>query len=75
MRIGIMCHSSFGGSARIATELAIALVQQNHTVHLFTRSKPFGHFDALEGLTRHEIVPSSDSGAADFDIFVDCRVV
>jgi N-acetyl-alpha-D-glucosaminyl L-malate synthase BshA len=59
MRIGIMCHSSFGGSARIATELAIALVKRNHTVHLFTRSTPFGHWDKLEGLTCHQIVPSN----------------
>ena len=70
MRIGIMCHSSMGGSARIAIELATALVKQNHTVHLFTRSTPFGHRKTLEGLTRHQIVPSNfiDAAPADLDI-------
>ncbi|MCG3206513.1 MAG: N-acetyl-alpha-D-glucosaminyl L-malate synthase [Anaerolineae bacterium] len=41
MRIGIMCLASFGGSARIATELATELSHRGHTVHLFTRTPPF----------------------------------
>jgi N-acetyl-alpha-D-glucosaminyl L-malate synthase BshA len=41
MRIGIMCLASFGGSARIATQLATELSHRNHTVHLFTRTPPF----------------------------------
>jgi N-acetyl-alpha-D-glucosaminyl L-malate synthase BshA len=70
MRIGIMCHSSLGGSSRIAIELATALVKQNHRVHLFTRSTPFGHWKTLEGLTRHQIVPSNviDDNPADLYI-------
>jgi glycosyltransferase involved in cell wall biosynthesis len=71
MRIGIMCHSSFGGSARIATELATALVKRNHTVHLFTRSTPFGHWDTPEGLTRHQIVPSNGINAGSPDLYVN----
>ena len=71
MRIGIMCHSSFGGSARIATDLAIALVNRNHTVHLFTRSTPFGHLDTFEGLNLHQIMPSSDIDSASADLIVD----
>ncbi len=71
MRIGIMCHSSLGGSARIAIELAIALVKQNHTVHLFTRSTPFGHWKTLEGLIRHQIVPSNVIDAAPADLYIN----
>ena len=41
LRIGILCHSSFGGSARIATELAIGLAKRGHIVHLFTGTLPF----------------------------------
>jgi len=55
LRIGIMCHSSFGGSARIATELAIGLAERGHTVHLFTRTLPFGNWDASSGVNLHII--------------------
>jgi N-acetyl-alpha-D-glucosaminyl L-malate synthase BshA len=41
MHIGLMCLASFGGSARIATQLATELSHRNHTVHLFTRTPPF----------------------------------
>ncbi len=60
MRIGIMCHSGFGGSARVATELAAALARRNHTVHLFTRTTPFGHWDHhASGVLLHRIVPNN----------------
>jgi N-acetyl-alpha-D-glucosaminyl L-malate synthase BshA len=71
MRIGIMCHSSFGGSARIATDLAIALAKRNNTVHLFTRSTPFGQLDTPEGLTRHQIVPPNAIDDPLADLYVN----
>ncbi len=37
MRIGILCHDSFGGSARIATELASGLAKFGHQIHLFAQ--------------------------------------
>src|SRR5215510_2572141 len=55
LRIGIMCHSSFGGSARIATELAIGLAKRGHIVHLFARTLPFGYWDASSGVNLHII--------------------
>jgi L-malate glycosyltransferase len=55
LRIGILCHSSFGGSARIATELAIGLARRGHVVHLFVQSLPFGHWDASSGVNLHII--------------------
>lgn len=57
MRIGIMCHASFGGSARVATELAIGLAARNHHVHLFTRTVPFGQWDRSNGVCIHTSVP------------------
>jgi L-malate glycosyltransferase len=42
--IGILCHSTFGGSARIATQLAIQLARA-HEIHLFSRTVPFGRWD------------------------------
>ena len=57
MRIGIMCHASFGGSARVATGLAIGLAQKNHQVHLFTRTQPFGAWSQSDGVQIHTVVP------------------
>jgi N-acetyl-alpha-D-glucosaminyl L-malate synthase BshA len=71
MRIGIMCHSSFGGSARIATELALALAEQKHAVHLFARSVPFGQWNSPTGLTCHEIESSNGVNAASPDLHID----
>ena len=53
LRIGIMCHSSLGGSARIATELAIGLAKRGHMVHLLARTLPFGYGDASSGVHFH----------------------
>ena len=51
-----MCHSSFGGSARIGTELSIELANRGHRVHLFTLSTPFGHWDPQNGVILHPII-------------------
>ena len=40
MRIGVLCHSSLGGSARVGTELALGMAERGHHVHLFARSAP-----------------------------------
>ncbi len=40
MRIGFMCHASFGGSARVAIDLAVALARRGHRVHVFTGPGP-----------------------------------
>src|SRR5438874_5839754 len=61
MNIGIMCHSSFGGSARIATELAAELARRGHTVHLFTRTTPFGRWDQASRVRLHRAVVDGES--------------
>ena len=53
MKIGIMCHSSCGGSSRIATELAKELSRRGHRVHLFTQRIPFSYFDSPNGVMLH----------------------
>ena len=60
MKIGIICHSSFGGSARVATELALALAQRGHRVHLFTRTTPFGDLNYPGGVMLHTVVPEGE---------------
>lgn len=56
MRIGMMCHASFGGSARIGIELAIALAGRGHQVHLFTRTTPLGSWDRSNGVALHTLL-------------------
>lgn len=58
MRIGILCHDSFGGSTRVATELASGLARAGHHVHLFAYSPPFGRWTAQRGVTLHTLHPS-----------------
>jgi L-malate glycosyltransferase len=53
MRIGIMCHSSLGGSSRIAMELALELSRRGHRVHLFSRTAPCAAADLRRHVTLH----------------------
>lgn len=48
-----MCHSSFGGSVRVATELSSELALRGHRVHVFTRVTPFGLWDPPAGVLLH----------------------
>lgn len=59
MRIGIMCHASFGGSARIGIELALALTRRGHRVHLFTQTTPLGGWDPRHPVVLHTSTPDS----------------
>src|SRR5437763_1258624 len=61
MNIGSMCHASLGGSARIATELAAELARRSHTVHLFTRTTPFGRWDQTSRVRLHRAVVDDES--------------
>lgn len=60
MRIGVMCHASFGGSARIGTELAIALAGRGHRVHIFTGTPHLGSWDQVPNVVVHIIPPSGE---------------
>jgi N-acetyl-alpha-D-glucosaminyl L-malate synthase BshA len=55
MRIGIMCLASLGGSASIATQLAIQLARRGHRVHLFARTIPFSILNQASGVQLHTV--------------------
>ncbi|MFT5734327.1 MAG: N-acetyl-alpha-D-glucosaminyl L-malate synthase BshA [Planctomycetota bacterium] len=40
MRIGILCHPTYGGSGVVASELALSLAEKGHSVHLFSHDVP-----------------------------------
>lgn len=40
LRIGILCHPTYGGSGVVASELALSLAARGHTVHLFSHAVP-----------------------------------
>lgn len=41
MRIGILCHPTYGGSGIVATELGLALAARGHRVHFVSHALPF----------------------------------
>lgn len=71
MRIGIMCHSSIGGSVRIAIELSTELARRGHRVHLFTRTTPFGPWEHNNGVVVHRNVLDSDNEVHPAILYVD----
>jgi N-acetyl-alpha-D-glucosaminyl L-malate synthase BshA len=71
MRIGMMCHSNFGGSTRIGTELSIELAHRGHRVHLFTRTTPFGKWDHTDGVFLHRIVFDHEDKIHPSRLYVD----
>jgi N-acetyl-alpha-D-glucosaminyl L-malate synthase BshA len=71
MRIGILCLASLGGSARIATELAVELARRGHRVHLFAQTTPFDHkLDASE-VTLHTIAPERKADVHPATLYTD----
>ena len=40
LRIGILCHPTYGGSGVVASELALSLADRGHVVHLFSHAVP-----------------------------------
>ncbi|MFN0243299.1 MAG: N-acetyl-alpha-D-glucosaminyl L-malate synthase BshA [Planctomycetota bacterium] len=40
LRIGILCHPTYGGSGVVASELALSLAAAGHDVHLFSHDVP-----------------------------------
>ncbi len=40
-RIAILCHASAGGSGVVATELALALSEMGHEIHVIASERPF----------------------------------
>jgi len=40
LRIGILCHPTYGGSGVVASELALSLAESGHDVHVFSHDVP-----------------------------------
>jgi N-acetyl-alpha-D-glucosaminyl L-malate synthase BshA len=51
MKIGMVCYASVGGSGVVATELAHALAERGHGVHLISSEPPFRWRDGVAGLS------------------------
>jgi L-malate glycosyltransferase len=69
MKIGIMCHSSCGGSTRVATELAKELSRRGHRVHLFTQKVPFGYCNSSNGVVLHTTTPDHKNNHHPADLY------
>ena len=55
MNLGIICYASVGGSGIVATELAKALADRGHSVHLVSTDPPFRLGDYQAGLVFHQV--------------------
>ena len=40
LKIGIVCHPTYGGSGVVASELALSLAEEGHCVNLFSHEVP-----------------------------------
>lgn len=59
MRIGIVCYPTVGGSGVVATEMAIALAQRGHDVHLLSYDRPGRLRRGVPGLRFHLVQVSA----------------
>lgn len=66
-----MCHSSFGGSVRIATGLAGGLAARGHSVHIITRHEPFCDFRHKEKVSIHTLFPENNDDIHPAALYTD----
>ena len=55
MNVGIVCYASMGGSGILATELALALADRGHGVHMMSADQPFRLGAFHPGLSFHQV--------------------
>jgi len=60
LRIGVLCHDSVGGSARIALDMSVNLARRGHEVHLFARRPPLGVDEHPVGVFLHTLEPGGE---------------
>ena len=56
LKIGIVCYPTYGGSGVVATELGIALSEQQHEVHFISYDQPFRLDLFSEKIYYHEVM-------------------
>lgn len=55
MKIGIVCHPTFGGSGVVATELGLALAEKGHEVHFISYKQPARLTNFILNVFFHEV--------------------
>lgn len=55
LRVGLLCHSSCGGSTRVTVSLAHALAARDHAVHLFSLAPTILLGQVPDGLVVHHL--------------------
>jgi N-acetyl-alpha-D-glucosaminyl L-malate synthase BshA len=55
MNVGVICYASMGGSGIVATELAKALADRGHQVHVISTDQPFRLSSFHPGLVFHQV--------------------
>jgi N-acetyl-alpha-D-glucosaminyl L-malate synthase BshA len=55
MRLAVVCYPTYGGSGVVATELAQALAERGHEVHMVSYERPFRFDDTQEHLHFHQV--------------------
>ncbi len=55
MHLAVVCYPTYGGSGVVATELAQALAERGHEVHVVSYERPFRFDDAQEHLRFHQV--------------------
>ena len=63
MKIGIVCYPTFGGSGIVATELGMALAENDHEVHFITFTQPVRLKSFNTNICYHEV------SVAKYDLF------
>ena len=71
LNIGMMCHSSLGGSARVATELAAELCRRDHRVHVFSLTVPPGLPRTGKKPVLHRVLTEIDDGDCSPFLYTD----
>ena len=59
MRIGIVCYPTVGGSGVVATEMAMALAERGHEIHLLSYDRPNRLRGGIPGLRFHQVAVSA----------------
>ncbi len=55
MRLAVLCYPTYGGSGVVASELAIALAERGHEVHVISHQTPFRIQKWLPNLVCHTV--------------------
>ena len=55
LNIGVACHSTYGGSGIVASELGLALAERGHQLHFVSHSLPFRVPHGQENTSFHEV--------------------